>query len=330
MNVLNLTQGTQPWLDWRAQGVSATDISVIMGLSPYKTAYRLWLEKTGRANPENLSGNPNVQRGNRLEPLAREYFENRDEEILLPVCAEYTDWPILRASLDGLSSTGIPYEFKAPTEKRFEELVSQGIESDTYNLYESQVKAQCVVLGASEGKLAFYMEDERVYEFRICLTQEDKDAIINAAQQFWDCIQNDTPPPLDPERDVYIPTTGEDEFRWRALADLWRENQEQIAAMDKQLEPLKQSQEELKRALAEMMGEFQATDYGGVKVSRFSRKGSIDYPKFCKEQGIDADALEAYRKKESWQSRVTLSKDETLNAVAIGNESTPVTSSGYF
>lgn len=170
MKVVNLTQGTQPWLDWRSQGVSATDIPVIMGLSPYKTAYRLWLEKTGRANPENLSGNPNVQRGVRLEPVAREYCENRDEEILLPVCAECAELPILRASLDGLSSEGLPYEFKAPTEKRFEELVEQGIESDTYKLYEMQVKTQCVVVGATEGLLFFFMEDERHYEFRICLT----------------------------------------------------------------------------------------------------------------------------------------------------------------
>lgn len=330
MKVVNLTQGTQPWLDWRSQGVSATDIPVIMGLSPYKTAYRLWLEKTGRANPENLSGNPNVQRGVRLEPVAREYCENRDEEILLPVCAECAELPILRASLDGLSSEGLPYEFKAPTEKRFEELVEQGIESDTYKLYEMQVKTQCVVVGATEGLLFFFMEDERHYEFRICLTPEERDAILSAAQTFWDCIQNDTPPPLDPERDVYIPTSGEDEFRWRAYADLWRENQSQIAALEAQIKPLAKAQDELKKALCEMMGEFQSTDYGGVKVTRFTRKGTVDYAKLCKEQGVTADVLESYRKKETWQSRVSLSDDEVLNSEMIGNTSEPVKTGGYF
>lgn len=330
MQIVNLTQGTQEWLDWRARGVSATDIPTILGKNPYKTQYQLWLEKTGRANAPDLSGNPNVQRGNRLEPLAREFCEERDDEILLPVCGEHSELPYIRASFDGLSSNGEPYEFKAPTEKRFEELQKVGTESATYEMYAWQVKAQCFVADAKKGLLFFYMEDERHLEFTIELTPEDRETIDQAAWQFWECIQNDTPPPLDPERDVYIPQSGEDEFRWRTYADQWHELQEQIDALEAQLEPLKKSQAELKKTFTDMMGDFCTTDYGGVKVTRFARKGSIDYAKFCKEQGIDAEVLEPYRKKETWQSRVTLSGDAMLNAQAIGNESKPTDNGGSY
>lgn len=79
-----------------------------------------------------------------------------------------------------------------------------------------------------------------------------------------------------------------------------------------------------------MMGEFQSTDYGGVKVTRFTRKGTVDYAKLCKEQGVTADVLESYRKKETWQSRVSLSDDEVLNSEMIGNTSEPVKTGGYF
>ncbi|SEG88392.1 YqaJ viral recombinase family nuclease [Marinobacterium lutimaris] len=330
MKIVNLTQGTQAWLDWRAQGVSASDMPTIMGKNPYKTAYQLWLEKTGRANPPDLSNNPNVQRGNRLEPLAREFCEDRDNEILLPVCAEDDELPILRASFDGLSSGGIPYEFKAPTENRFAELQDVGTESATYEMYAWQVKTQSFVAQSKKGLLFFYMEDERHLEFTIELTAEDMEAIDMAARQFWDCIQNDTPPPLDPERDVYIPKSGEDQFRWETFAEQWRENQEQFKALEEQMAPLKKSQDELKKAMCDMMGDFQSTDYAGVKVTRFTRQGSIDYAKYCKELGIGTDVLEPYRKKPTWQSRVTLSADELLNAEAIGNQSMPADQGGKY
>lgn len=330
MNIINITQNTSEWLQWRQTGISASDIPTAMGLNPYKTAYRLWLEKTGRANPEDLSGNPNVQRGNRLEPLARDHCENRDEEILLPVCGEYTPWPNLKASFDGLSSQGRPYEFKAPTENRFMSLIEQGTASDTYQLYAWQVKAQCVVAESADGVLFFYMEDGRNCEFVIELSPQDRIEILAAAKDFWHCVETDTPPPLDPERDVYIPKSGEDEFRWQAYADLYVENQAQIDVLDKQLEPLKKAQGELKNTLVAMMGDFQTTDYGGIKVTRFSRQGSIDYSKFIKSKGIDKADLEAFRKKETWQSRVTVSKGEMLVEEVIGNEAVPTTTSGFF
>ena len=40
------------WLAERQSGVGGTDSPVILGLSPFKTAYALWLEKTGRAHDE--------------------------------------------------------------------------------------------------------------------------------------------------------------------------------------------------------------------------------------------------------------------------------------
>ena len=37
MRIVNLEQGTKEWLEWRRQGITATESSVILGLSPYKT-----------------------------------------------------------------------------------------------------------------------------------------------------------------------------------------------------------------------------------------------------------------------------------------------------
>ena len=52
MRVINLVQRTPEWLEWRALGISASEVAVILGRSPYKTPWRLWAEKTGLVRPE--------------------------------------------------------------------------------------------------------------------------------------------------------------------------------------------------------------------------------------------------------------------------------------
>lgn len=40
MHIINLDQRTDAWKAWRNQGVTATDSTVILGASPYKTPWR--------------------------------------------------------------------------------------------------------------------------------------------------------------------------------------------------------------------------------------------------------------------------------------------------
>lgn len=44
------------WHAFRALGVGGSDMSTILGLNPYSTPYDLWLEKTNRQQPEDISG----------------------------------------------------------------------------------------------------------------------------------------------------------------------------------------------------------------------------------------------------------------------------------
>ena len=39
------------WLRYRTMGIGGSDVSVIAGINPYKSAYQLWLEKTGQTEP---------------------------------------------------------------------------------------------------------------------------------------------------------------------------------------------------------------------------------------------------------------------------------------
>lgn len=101
MHIINLDQRTDAWKAWRNQGITATDSTVILGASPYKTPWRLWAEKVGKILPPDLSGNPNVQRGVALEDEARLLFQNKHLTCVMPACAESDVDPIFRASFDG-------------------------------------------------------------------------------------------------------------------------------------------------------------------------------------------------------------------------------------
>ena len=49
------TDRESAWRKFRALGVGGSDMSTILGLNPYSTPYELWLEKTGRQQPEDIS-----------------------------------------------------------------------------------------------------------------------------------------------------------------------------------------------------------------------------------------------------------------------------------
>ena len=56
--------------------IGGSDISVIMGISPFKTRYQLLLEKAGLAESE-FTGNRYTVYGHKIEPLIREYINTK-------------------------------------------------------------------------------------------------------------------------------------------------------------------------------------------------------------------------------------------------------------
>ena len=151
MNVINVSQRTPEWHAWRAAGITASETAVILGRSAYKTPWRLWAERTGIAAPEDLSSNPFVQRGIQFEDQARRGFEERHGTILLPLCAESSEHPVLRASFDGLSDDDEPVELKVPSDRTYQTVAAQGEQARAYRLYWVQVQFQILVTDALRG-----------------------------------------------------------------------------------------------------------------------------------------------------------------------------------
>lgn len=63
------------WLAARRSGIGGTDIAAILGLSPYRTAVDVWLDKTGQA--AQVAENEAMYWGNRLEDVVAHEFMAR-------------------------------------------------------------------------------------------------------------------------------------------------------------------------------------------------------------------------------------------------------------
>ncbi|MEA1959453.1 MAG: YqaJ viral recombinase family protein [Chloroflexota bacterium] len=101
--IVNLRQGTPAWLEWRSQGIGASDAPAIMGENPWKSANYLLQEKCeGKVYGPNAA----MARGTRLEPEARKRYESKFGVRVAAACLQSTKYEWLRASVDGLATDG--------------------------------------------------------------------------------------------------------------------------------------------------------------------------------------------------------------------------------
>jgi putative phage-type endonuclease len=101
--IVGLAQGTPEWLDWRDEGIGASDAPAVMGENPWKSRTRLMEEKLSRARGYT---SPAMRRGSDLEGPARERYVVTTGRAVAPCCLQSTRFAWLRASLDGLSDDG--------------------------------------------------------------------------------------------------------------------------------------------------------------------------------------------------------------------------------
>lgn len=310
MRVIDFVQGSDQWLAWRKQGVSATDSPVILGKSPYTTPWNLWAQKTGFIQPPDLSKNPNVRRGNRLEPIARQWMEQHFGDVLLPICAEWGKDPIFRASFDGITATGIPVELKAPADKTFDDVRQNQQSSKAYQLYYYQVQHQILVAEAEYGWLVFFREGEKPIAFQIFRDQHLIDEMISKGRDFWAMVQAGVEPALDPDRDLFKPTLADQERKWLAAASIFRNAEHTVKQIEAEAKALKANMKEAEKIMTSIMGGFKMADFAGIKITRFEKSGSIDYKKCLLDKvQVSEKELETYRRKSSSGVRISTDLD---------------------
>jgi predicted phage-related endonuclease len=175
----------------RRSFIGGSDARVIMGAD--ETALlRLWREKRGEAEPEDLSGNLIVKLGLVTEPLNRHWFERNTGHVITQV-QRRVEHPVIRwmaATLDGMvEQAGAVFEAKFMLPWSFSEEAAA-------EKYMPQLHHNMWVINAKAAVLSIITGGGKWVEITIPADPLYQHLLLTAEKKFWRCVENGEPPRL--------------------------------------------------------------------------------------------------------------------------------------
>ena len=182
--------------------IGGSDIAAIMGLSPYRTRYQVWAEKTGRTEPK--AENESMMWGKRIEDLiARHYAQTMSERVRRRrALVRHTEYDFLGGHLDRrVVGKPIGLECKLTTDNRgWGEAWSDDIPE--YPL--CQVHHYLEVFDLEEMHVAVLLAHFgfRFHVYRVRRGELGR-IIVDQARDFWaNHVVKDVPPDPSTETDI--------------------------------------------------------------------------------------------------------------------------------
>lgn len=259
----------EQWLEYRRQGIGGSDAAVVSGISRYKTPLELWLEKTGQLT--NQEDGESAYWGTLLEPVVRKEFSTRTgiEVKTVNQILQSEDNPFMLANLDGICehpNLGTCV-FEAKTASVYKAGEWENAIPDEYML---QIQHYMAVTGYKGAYIAVLIGGNT---FKWKLVERDEELIsmlIKLESDFWNYVQNNTPPPLDgseasekflagkyseskPDSSIDLPITA---------AKLI----EQYESVSEQLNELTEQKRYAENRLKEMLGDNESGTVGNMVV----------------------------------------------------------------
>ena len=200
---------TTKWHALRKNGIGGSDAGAVLGINRYSSPLDVWLEKTGRREPADLSDNEKVYWGSMLEDsIAKAYLAHKPQrqgmKLIQPKGLYVSKlWPWMVANVDRLiyqSSTG---EYDGILEVKtagsdagwFDEEGNETIPDS----YLAQVLHYLAVTGLEWAVIVCLIAGQRYIE-RLVLRDEyaqDIDHLIEREREFWFCyVQEEVMPAL--------------------------------------------------------------------------------------------------------------------------------------
>lgn len=278
----------EEWLALRKKlGIGGSDSASVIGLNPYKSAYTLWAEKTGKI-PE-FDGNMTTEVGSYLEEFVAQLFTKetgktvrRKNRILVN-----TDYPFAFADVDRLvvgekALLEIKTTNSAPAMKK--------LRKDEFpEQWYCQMTHYLAVSGLEKAYLAVLINCRDFKIFELERDEAEISALMHEEEKFWNMVQTNTTPLADglestaatlsavfpeSESDVVVNITGKE----RELA--------RYMEISKKIKDLEAAKEEIANNIKAFLGEAGKGESDQYMVSwkstesrRFdSKRFSLDHP----------------------------------------------------
>jgi predicted phage-related endonuclease len=171
--------------------IGGSDARIIMG-EDERALLRLWREKRGEVEPEDLSGNLLVQLGLATEELNRRWYEANSGQVITDVQHQVRH-PTIRwmgATLDGrIQATGAVFEAKFMLPWSFSE------EAATEK-HMAQLQHNMWVVASRTAVLSVITGGGKWVEITTYADPLYQHLIVTAERKFWRCVESGEPPGL--------------------------------------------------------------------------------------------------------------------------------------
>ena len=171
--------------------IGGSDARIIMG-DDEAALHRLWREKRGEVEPEDLSGNLIVQLGNATEELNRRWYERNTGQVVTDV-QRRAFHPIKRwmaATLDGkVQGSGAVFEAKFALPWTFSE--EAAVEK-----HMAQLQHNMWVVAARSAVLSIITGGGKWVEMTIPADPLYQHLLLTAEKKFWRCVETGEAPGL--------------------------------------------------------------------------------------------------------------------------------------
>ena len=293
----------------RKQGLGGSDAGIVMGLNPWRTRLELWQEKTGRAEPTDLSDIESVQWGIHLEqPIAEEYTRRTGRKVRrVNRTIKHGKYEFIQGHIDRkLESVMAGLEIKTVGIRSAHLWGEEGSEEIPAH-YRAQVVHYLAITGWAFWDVAALIGGQNLRIFTVDRDEEEIRDLIRKEVDFWqDHVVADTPPePIETrEASMLYPASDPDST---VEADVLIQTEIQSAKkISCKIDELKKSLDRHKATIQNAMGaaEFMI-DHAGKKLASWKSSTRND---------LDKRALKAARP-ELWEEFPKTSNVRTFRIV---------------
>jgi predicted phage-related endonuclease len=169
--------------------IGGSDARIIMG-DDEAALVRLWREKRGEVDPEDLSGNLIVQLGTVTEALNRRWYEANTRQVITDVQrhVKHPGLGWMAATLDGrVEGTGAVFEAKFMLPWSFSEEAAA-------EKYMPQLQHNMWVVAAKSAVLSVITGGGKWVEITAHADPLYQHLIVTAERKFWRCVESGEPP----------------------------------------------------------------------------------------------------------------------------------------
>lgn len=279
-----LPKSHEEWLNDRMKGIGGSDVGAVLGLNKYKSSYTLWAEKSGLLPNEEVD-NEAMRVGRDLEQyVADRFMEATGKNV---VTSEYSfqseEHPFMLANVDRLlvdEEAGLECKTaSALTRCDFEN-------GDIPPSYYCQCMHYMAVTGFKKWYIAILVMGKGFYWYEINRNEEEIKALIEAEQDFWNCVESCEAPEVDASES----TKDTLNIRWQSqdkeciLGHEAEDSVKELLSIKKRIKALKELQTAYENVIKSEMEEAEYAELENATIRwKTSKSESFDKTTFKKE-----------------------------------------------